>query len=87
MPSYAAILGHQPQISTAELAAAAPGFVLRKKIGKQVILFESSAELGLREFSKIGGTVVAARSMSESALGLEDVPQMIVNESAAIKGK
>ena len=87
MPSYAAILGHQPRISIAELSASMPGFILRKNIGKQVILFESSAELGLKEFSTIGGTVVAARAISESALGLEDIPQMIVNESAGIKGK
>src|SRR3989344_5783631 len=87
MPSYAAILGHQPRISIAELSASMPGFILRKNIGKQVILFESSAELSLKEFSTIGGTVVAARAISESTLGLEDVPQMIVNESASIKGK
>lgn len=87
MPSYAAILGHQPQISIAELAACVPGFVLRKKIGKMIVLFESTTELGLKEFSNVGGTVVAARAISGLTLGLDDVPQILVKESASIKGK
>lgn len=87
MPSYSAILGHQPQISIAELAAVIPGFSVKKRIGKSHVMFESTAELTSEDFEKIGGTVVAAREISDAALALDDVPQIIVKETASIKGK
>ncbi|MBI3331660.1 RsmD family RNA methyltransferase [Candidatus Peregrinibacteria bacterium] len=87
MPSYAAILGHQPQISIAELAAFVPGFSLKKKIGKSIAVFESSADLTLEDFMKVGGTIVVAKKITDGAVTLEDVPQMLVKECATIKGK
>jgi hypothetical protein len=87
MPAYAAVLGHQPVISVAELAAAVPGFSLQKIISKQVALFESTETLPKDMMERLGGTIFLAESISEAPLTLEDIPQAMVNETSSVKKK
>ncbi|MDO8648798.1 MAG: RsmD family RNA methyltransferase [Candidatus Peregrinibacteria bacterium] len=87
MNSYAAFLGHQPHISTAELAAVAENFSLTKTIFKNIILFESSEDLTPEKLSNLGGTPYIAKRITEESLSLEDVPQLLGNELSAVKGK
>ena len=57
MPSYAALLGHHPRISLAELCAAVPGFTLEHLIAKQWAIFSSTDELSPDMINQLGGTI------------------------------
>ncbi|OGJ55528.1 hypothetical protein A3D88_04725 [Candidatus Peribacteria bacterium RIFCSPHIGHO2_02_FULL_52_16] len=88
MPQYAAILGHQPHISIAELAAVAPGFAQTGTFEKFILLFESSADLSQETLNHLGGIIVMAKQIqSSSGLALEDIPKIVANETAGVKGK
>ena len=88
MPQYAAILGHQPQISIAELSAIAPGFAPIGTMEKFILLFESSADLSQDALNHLGGIIVMARQIqSSSGLTMEDIPKIVANETANVKGK
>ena len=78
MPQYAAILGHQPQISIAELSAIAPGFAPIGTMEKFILLFESSADLSQDALNHLGGIIVMARQIqSSSGLTMEDLPKIL----------
>ncbi|MDD5751766.1 MAG: RsmD family RNA methyltransferase [Candidatus Peribacteraceae bacterium] len=85
MPSYAAFLGHQPLISLAELSASVPGFTHRKTLGDSVVLFESPAELETVFLDGLGGIVILARRVTESAVTLEDLPSILTAELSRCK--
>ncbi|MEI8230392.1 MAG: RsmD family RNA methyltransferase [Candidatus Peregrinibacteria bacterium] len=88
MPSYAAFLGHQPAISTAELSAVVPGFTLERIVRDSVALFQSTAELDDAFFQNLGGTIILARKLTDDVVTLEDVPSMLLPElKEARKGK
>lgn len=88
MPSYAAFLGHQPRISVAELAAAVPGFTLKKILEDRIVLFESPAELGQTFLDQLGGIVILAQSITSAVVTLEDIPSLLVSElKEARRGK
>ena len=87
MPQYAAVLGHQPHISIAELAAVVPGFSLESIEQKTVALFSASEELPDDTMEKLGGTVMLAERITKADVSMEDVPQIVVNEAGSIKKK
>lgn len=87
MPSYAAILGHQPHLSRAELIACVPDLVERTPMDPGILLFDSQLDLTGERFSRLGGTVALARAVSTSAVTLEDVPRLLQNEVAGVKGQ
>ena len=58
MPTYTAFLGHQPHISTAELAAVVPGFKMVSAPYKHLLVFESSSPLTQRDFNSWGGIFI-----------------------------
>lgn len=68
MNEYLAILGHQPHISLAELAATIDGFSLRKRLKEDVVLFSGAQQVDQSWFHALGGTVLMAqkRTMIES---------------------
>ncbi len=88
MSQYAAILGHQPHISVAELAAATEGFALTGKFQKMVALFDASTNMDFEMGKRLGGSVAIARKIkSSSGLTLEDLPKIVANETKDVKGK
>ncbi len=87
MPQYAAFLGHQPHVSIAELAASIPGFALDKIVDQQVAMFSSSEELDPADLTQLGGCVLLAVRITQDAVGLEDIPQIIGKETAHVKKK
>ncbi len=87
MPSYAAFIGHQPHISLAELSATLPGFKVEKIVDRSVVIFDSSAEIDMKYLGMLGGTIVIARSLEKPDAKLEDVPVMLQEIVATLKGK
>ncbi len=87
MPSYAAFLGHQPHISIAELSASIPDFDLERVLGGEILLFRSDLNLDVGYLQTLGGTVAIARQVDKKDLTLEDIPQVLRNETAGVQGK
>ncbi len=87
MPSYAAFIGHQPHISVAELSAAVPGFTLIQLLGKNAVVFESSAELDQAFLDRLGGTVVLAKEAVPARKSVEEIPHAVLDEVSNLKGK
>ncbi len=87
MTSYAAFLGHQPKVSVAELSATIPDFQLTKILGKNVALFDSGMDIGQKNLEGLGGTVLIARQILKEGAELSDLPQILSNETQAVKGK
>lgn len=84
MPSYAALLGHQPMISLAELAAVLPDFS-QKQMVENTVIFETAEELSQQFLDTLGGTILIAKRITEAPVTLEDVPQMLCNEVANVR--
>ena len=87
MPQYAAILGHQPHISLAELAASIPGFSLESIEAKQVALFSASQALDGSTIDTLGGVVILAGRITEADVTMNDVPKLISGEVTKVKRK
>jgi hypothetical protein len=87
MPSYAAFVGHLPAISKAEISAAFPDVTFRRMVGKQVLLFETSADIGQKDLDRLGGTVLLAKRITDAGVSLGDVPKILAGELEGTKGK
>ncbi|MCA9370620.1 MAG: hypothetical protein KC680_01515 [Candidatus Peregrinibacteria bacterium] len=87
MPQYAAVLGHQPHISIAELAAVVPGFTLESIEQTVVALFSADEELDDDCIDRLGGTVLLARRITEADVSMSDIPQLLVNECGKVRKK
>lgn len=87
MPRYVAFLGHQPQLSLAELAATVPGFSLQKIQQQKIAFFESSEALAPAFLKQLGGTVVLAEHLADSHDAMEDVPKILKSAVKSVKGK
>ena len=87
MPTYAAILGHQPHLSQAELAAVLPGFKQKKIIAKHILLFESSADIDAKSFRRLGGSIAIAREIASDRRSLDSLPQLLHRELSSVRGK
>ena len=87
MPSYAAFLGHQPRISTAELAAVAPGFSISNLIDNKILIFEVDEAIDPEMMDLLGGTVTLAERVSDASVELSDVPKILWNEVKGVRGK
>lgn len=88
MPNYAAVVGHQPKISIAELAAAFPGFRLLDQTSKTVVRFEANTEIDAAAGNALGGTVLLAREIAlRSTLNIDDIPSLLASELKDIRGK
>lgn len=87
MHSYAAFLGHQPSISFAELAASIDDLSLERRFGPSIITFGTRRELAGADLEHWGGTIVAAKRITNADINLHDVPSLLLNELAGIKGK
>lgn len=85
--SYAAFLGHQPQISLAELAAALPGFTLEHMVGRSVALVSCTKNLTQDDVDLLGGTVLLARKIDGAYRSTDDIPRIVAAETAGVKGK
>ena len=87
MHQYAAVLGHQPHISLAELAAHIPGFSLEGIEAKQVALFSSEEILDAKTIDVLGGTVILAERITEADVSMEDIPRLMSGEVTKVKKK
>ena len=87
MPQYAAVLGHQPHLSLAELLSAVPGFNLKRTFRGEVAIFDSSENLTPALLDTLGGTVILAERITEADVGMEDIPQMLSKEVSHLKRK
>lgn len=86
MPQYAALLGHHPDISLAEIACAVPDCAVKRMIGPSVALFESAADLTNDDLRNWGGVFLLARGIP-GASSLEELPKIVENETKNVKGK
>lgn len=87
MHSYAALVGNNPSISIAELAAAFPDFEREQLFGAQFVTFGTKTEIDQSVFGKLGGTVLIARKVTDAVVTLEDIPSILATELASVKGK
>lgn len=87
MNEYAAFVGHQPHVSLAELAASVPGFSKKRLTDKNILIFQSPAELNQDFLNNLGGTLLIAKRIVRQSLTIENIPQLITNELQSLKGK
>ncbi len=87
MPQYAAVLGHQPHISLAELAASLEGFVLESIEAKQVALFSTSEELDASTIDRLGGISILAERITTADVSMSDIPKLLSGEVTKVKKK
>lgn len=86
MHSYAALLGHLPHISIAELSAMFPDFSLQFS-NNAVAVFETKEKIDQNTQNTLGGTILFAKQLTRDSVDIEDVPQMIYTELKDAKGK
>jgi len=84
---YAAVLGHQPHLSLAELQSVIPGFDVKRVVRGQVAIFDTSETLAPGILEGLGGTVAIAERITENDLSLDDIPQVVSKETAGVKKK
>lgn len=84
MFSYAAFLGRQPNISTAEIAALLPDIAINRVINRNVLIFETASELNNDFLSQLGGTIVLSKRLNDG-LELADLPNILCSELAVVK--
>ncbi|MDP6575620.1 MAG: RsmD family RNA methyltransferase [Candidatus Peribacteraceae bacterium] len=84
---YAAFLGHQPQISIAELSTTLEDFSLGEVIDNRIALFNTSEKIDQSFLDELGGTMLIAQRITEESLTLDDIPQVLLNEIKSKRGK
>lgn len=88
MHHYAALLGNNPTISTAELSALLPDFTKKQMFGTQFLTFETKEELSQEFLNKLGGTILLAKNITgDSVISLKDLPTLLATELATVQGK
>lgn len=87
MPQYAAVLGHQPHISLAELAAAISGFSLEAIEAKTVALFNTVNPIDAGLIDDLGGSVMIAERITEADVSMDDIPKLMSGEVSKVKKK
>ena len=88
MHSYAALLGNNPSISTAELSALLPDLQDQHLYPNQFLTFSTDRELDQAFLNRLGGTILLAkRIVADSAVTLADLPTMLATELTGVKGK
>ncbi len=85
--SYCAFLGNHPAISLAELHASVPGFAFKRMIGTSIAIFETEAELKMKQLTNWGGVFLLAKKVSSDSATLKDIPHIITEENTSVKGK
>jgi len=84
---YSAFLGHQPQISVAELSSAIEDFSLKEILEERIAVFDSMEELDQDFLDTLGGTILIAKRITEENLEIDDIPKILLNEVPAKRGK
>ena len=87
MHEYAVLLGHQPHITIAELAAVVPGFSLTSIERNLVALFSCDEKIGPETFANLGGSQLLAERITEADVSMDDLPQLLSNEAKTVKKK
>ncbi len=87
MHSYAALIGHQPLLSKAELAAVFPDIQPGFTYDNQYFTFSTAAEIDQQLLDRLGGTLMIAKKITSGDVGLSDVPVLLATELATAKGK
>ncbi len=88
MHHYAALLGNNSMISTAELSALLPDLIKKTVFGNQYLTFETKEELTQDFLNRLGGTILIAKNITgNSVVTLKDIPTLLATELATVKGK
>lgn len=87
MPSYTALLGNNPALSIAELAAVLPDFRKEHLFLSNVLTFETNEDLTQDFLNRLGGTIQIARRITDAAVTIEDIPVLLATELKTVKGK
>lgn len=87
MPQYAAVLGHQPHISLAELSAAIPGCTVESIEAKTVALFSTSDPIDVDIIDTLGGSIMLAERITEADVSMDDIPKLMSGEVSNVKKK
>ena len=88
MHSYAALLGHNPTLSLAELAAVFPDLEKEHLFPHEFFTFRTKSEITQTMLARLGGTIlIAKRITGDSVLSLSDLPALLATELVGVKGK
>lgn len=89
MPSYAALTGHQPHISAAELSAVCVDIKPQRWFGTDYFVFQTNNDIDQKAFNHLGGSIVIAKSILEpgAKADLTDVPGLLHDQMQSVKGK
>lgn len=98
MHSYAALLGHNPVLSIAELSAVLPDvqpdvqlagdFNRRLLPPGPFLLFSTAHPIDQAFLNRLGGTILIARRITgDAVLTLDDLPAVLAAELSGVKGK
>lgn len=88
MHHYAALLGNNVTISTAELSALLPDMIKKTVFGNQYLTFETKEELTQEFLNRLGGTILIAKNITgNGVVTLKDIPTLLATELATVKGK
>lgn len=88
MHSYAALLGHNPALSIAELSALLPDVQKEQILPGPFLTFSTAQTLDQAFLNRLGGTILIAKRISGNVvLTLDDLPAMLAAELAPVKGK
>ena len=87
MHSYAALLGHNPTLSLAELTAVFPDFEKEHLFGSQFLTFSTKIDITQEILTRLGGTILIAKRITADAMNLSDIPALLATELTGVKGK
>ncbi|HLD07776.1 MAG TPA: RsmD family RNA methyltransferase [Candidatus Peribacterales bacterium] len=93
MPSYCVFLGHQPQISLAELTVMLPDLKAEKQWDPRIVTIQTSQKITVEWLAQLGGTVLIAEQVSlgdgdKKKIKLEDmIPKVLHRELKDVKRK
>ncbi len=88
MHSYAALLGNNPSLSIAELAAILPDFTKDHLFPGNIVTFKTATVLDQAFLNRLGGTILIATNITgDFTIGLEDLPTLLAVELKTVKGK
>jgi tRNA G10 N-methylase Trm11 len=87
MHSYAALVGHQPLLSKAELGAVFADLTPGPTYDNQYYIFSTATEIDQALLDTLGGTLMIAKRVGQPINDISEIPALLCAEVATMKGK
>ncbi len=88
MHSYAALLGHNPGLSIAEISALTPDITKEHVFPGSFLTFSTAETIDQAALKRLGGTLLIAKKITgDAVVNLQDLPSVLAAELAPVKGK